>query len=153
MRCLVAAVLAGSILFVGVSQARPIGNVTTSGYAQWRGASPDTKAYVVQVAFSGLETGWIFGSGHAQGKIAGYLVSEYRKGALPARIASHAGQMSVADPPLRHARPVRYYVNLIDRAYRRLPAVRSWDVPSLLLCLSDRPLPGCPSSLTAIGSK
>ena len=144
-------VLAGSIMVVGVTaHTRPTGNYSRSDYTQWKDASLSTKWYVVQVAIGGIQTGWVYGSAHAQGEIAGYLASEYKRNALPERIVSRVGLMSVADPQLRYSRRVTYYVDLIDRSYERVPAVRSWDVPNLLLCLSDRPLPACPSSLKAM---
>jgi hypothetical protein len=112
-------------------------------YARWSGATSVMKEELIANAISGIRTGWEMGSAQAQADIAGSLVDEYKRGGVSIRIPAKAGTMKVTDPP-GYSHSLRYYTRAVDRAYRRFPQYRTWDVPNLMLCFADRPKTTCP---------
>jgi hypothetical protein len=109
---------------------------------EWQHATAETKAYMIRVAIAALQQGWTRGSSQAQSRIAGYLVTEYKHGAVPIRIPGTVGTMRVGDMP-RYSRSTTYYVREIDRAYKRMPQMQPSYMSELLFCLADNASEDC----------
>jgi hypothetical protein len=140
---LVAVMSALVVLLALIDVARAAENTAS---ARWKNESVSGKEFLVAAAVSGIQTGWSLGTAQAQGDIGGYLVDQYRHGAVPVRIPGAVGTMRLTNPP-RYSHSPLFYVKLIDRAYER-PENRTTDLPGLLVCFADRPLGKCPPSLT-----
>jgi hypothetical protein len=112
------------------------------GWLQWRRLPTLEKERVIAGTVTGIEAGWLWAYGQAQGDIAKVLFAEKDAGRLTDTTITAVTRNRITDPP-RFSRMMSFYREAIDGAYERSAEARATGLAELLLCFSDTPVRTC----------